>query len=172
VGRRTVKIAVVGAVLVMAAGLLGGWYVYDRTGPRDAATVRERLEADTRTLVSELGLREVTTNPIDDLGADGEDCGVWQGDRQLTRGPHRQHRIALVGGPPRGRRASELRPDAEVILDRLGYQIITDQVDFDQAQPEGIVIAEWGWSDVLEITLWPAGDTVDVTGTASCLPAG
>jgi hypothetical protein len=169
VGR--VNVVVVVAVLLVTAGLLGGWYVYDRTGPRDAETARERLLADTRTLVSELGLREATADPIDDLGAGGEQCGVWQGDRQLTRGPHRQHRIALTGRPPRGRPASGLRPDAEAILDRLGYQIITDQVDFAQAPPEGIVIARWGWSDVMEITLWPAGGTVDVTGTASCLPA-
>jgi len=157
------------AVLLVTAGLLGGWYVHDRTGPRDAATARERLEAHTRTLASELGLRDVTADALAMDDGSGE-CGVWQGDRQITTGPHRQHMIALTGRPPRGRKASGLRPDAEAVLDRLGYQIITDQISFGQAPPPGIVVARWGWSDGLEITLLPAGDTVGVNGTASCLP--
>jgi hypothetical protein len=156
-------------VVLLVLGLVGGWYVWSRTGPRDAATAGARLRADVRTLASELELRNVSADVMDT--EQGEECGVWQGDEELTRGPHRQHRVSLTGLPPAGRAASDLRADAETILERLGYQIITDQVDFDAPPPPGIVIARWGWSDVLEVTLWPEGGTVTVTGTASCLPA-
>jgi hypothetical protein len=159
-------------VVFLVVGALGGWYVHDRTGPRDAATAGARLRADTRTLASELGLRGVSADPIDATGDAGEECGVSQGGRLITRGPHRQHRMSLRGRPPSGRAAAALRPDAEAILDRLGYRIITDRIDFDAPPPDGIVIAQWGWSDVLEVTLWPEGETVTVTGRASCLPAG
>lgn len=172
-GRWSRWIVVIGVAAVAIVGV-AGWYAYDRSGPRDAAAAGEQLRADMQTLASELGLREVTPEALDSLYAAGEECGVWQGDRELTQGPHRQHQISLQALPPRGRAVTDLRPDAERILRRLGYRIITDDVDFDSPPPDGLVIATWGWNDVLEITLWPEPEsgTVRINGRAGCLPAG
>jgi hypothetical protein len=170
-GRWTRWIVVIGAAAAVTVGL-AGWYAYDRTGPRDAGTAQERLRTDMQALASELGLREVTRETADDPNAAGEECGIWQGDRELTRGPHRQLHLTLQGLPPRGRAPTELRADTERILRRLGYQIITDQVHFVVAPPDGHVIATWGWSDRVEITLWPEPEagTVRINGAARCLP--
>lgn len=166
-------IIVIGAAAAAVVGI-AGWYVYDRTGPRDAAAAGEQLRADMQTLASELALREVTPRTLDGSYAAGEECGIWQGDRQLTRGPHRQHRISLHALPPRGRVVTGLGPDAERILRGLGYRIITGNVDFVAPPPDGLVIATWGRSDVLEITFSPQPEsgTVQINGRARCLPAG
>jgi hypothetical protein len=168
-----VGIAAAGAVALVVAATVG-WVVLDRTRPVTAAAAGERLRADVETLVSELGLREPAPDILADLGPGGEECGVWSGGgEQLNDEPRRQHRVAVEALPPPGRVATGLAPDAEAILRRLDYRIITDEVDFDTAPPPGIVIAT-GWrNDVLRIELWPdpEQDTVGVTGYSDCLPA-
>lgn len=168
--RRGWSIAVAVLLVVAAAG----WYAYHRSGPHDAASAGARVDADVRALISGLGLRQVSPDGVDHVGVAGEDCVVrHHGDeRPLTEGPHRQHRISYAALPPAGRRVTDLRGDAERVLRRLGYRIVTDQVDFDQAPPDGHVIAEWGWRSRLEIMLWPRPDrgVVGITGTARCLP--
>jgi len=171
--RRVVKVVACVAIAAVVAGIAAGRYVYDRTGPRDAATAGQRVRSDTETLVSELGLQRVTSDISTDLGADGEECAVSDGaGRRLSEGPHRQHRIAVQASPPDGRVVTDLRAEAEGILRRLNYKIITSDVRFDEAPPPGIVIATWGWRAALEITVWPQprDGTVRITGTSDCLP--
>jgi hypothetical protein len=172
-GRWTRWIIVIGAAAAAIVGAVG-WYVYDGTGPRDAGAAGEQLRADMRTLTSELELREVTPDTFDGTPAAGEECGIWQGGEDTTQGPHVQHQISLEALPPSGREVSGLRPDAERILRRLGYRIITDDVDFVAPPPAGYVIASWGRNGLLQITLWPEPEsgTVQINGSARCLPAG
>jgi hypothetical protein len=164
---------VIGAAAAVILGVVG-WYVYDGTGPRDAGAAGEQLRADMQTLASDLELREVSPDTFDTTPEAGEECGIWQGGERTTQGPHRQHQISLQALPPSGREVTELRPDAERILRRLGYRIITDDVNFVAPPPDGFVIASWGRSGLLQITLWPEPEsgTVQINGSARCLPAG
>jgi len=167
---RVLPVAIVVVALLAGAG---GWYAYERTGPRDATAAGRRLRADVQTLLSELGLQEPTPDLLDDLGADGEECGIWDGSgRRLSQEARRAHRLVYNALPPDGRQVTDLEEEAEAVLRGRGYRIITEEVNSYREMPPGTVFAEWGWGNVLEISLHPDPQqgTMRVTGSAPCLP--
>lgn len=160
-------------VTIMIVITVAVLYVNERTGPQDARTARALVSAHTRALL--VGLRlQVTPSAgaARAVSSESEECGVWQGDHEVTSGPHLQTSVRYTARPPAGRAPTRLAEDAENVLRENGYRIVTAEVNFASAPPPGTVLAKWGWGDAVEITLWPEPrkGTVEVIGTARCLP--
>jgi hypothetical protein len=161
------------AVTIMIVITVAVLYVNERSGPQDARTARALVSADTRELLSRLRLRVTPgAGAARAIASESEECGTWQGGRQVTSGPHLQHSVRYTARPPAGRAPTGLARDAESVLRENGYRIVTAEVNFASEPPPGIVLAKWGWGDAVEITLWPEPrkGTVEVIGTARCLP--
>lgn len=157
-------------MIVITAGVL---YINERTGPRDARAARALISEHTQALLDKLRLQvQPGLRAAKNVSWESSQCATWQGERALTSGPHMQHSVRYTARPPAGRPATGLAEDAEAILRGEGYRIVTSEVSFAGAPPPGVVLARWGWGDTVEITLWPApqAGTVDIIGTARCLP--